>query len=417
MKKLDLKNFKLPDAPGVYFFKDGKGKILYIGKATNLKDRVTSYFGKDIINTRGVHILDMVTRAENIEWEETGSVLEAIILEVNAIKKWKPYYNTKEKDDKSFNTIVITKEKFPRVLTIRQKDLDIKNKTFSFAKYKIKDQKFISVYGPYPSSGSLREVLKIIRRIFPFDDRSSRISSQSVFWRQIGLAPDTTSENAVKIYSKSIKNIEMILGGKMRSLVSSLKKEMDVLAKREKFEEAKVLRDKIFALEHIRDVSLLRRDDWNENTVSNMFRIEAYDIAHMSGQNMVGVMVASLGGKIENSEHRKFIIKSVSGSNDQASLSETLSRRLNHPEWPLPNLIVVDGNETNRKVALSVLKEKNLLIDVVSVVKDDRHKAKAIIGNKTLVDKYSVEIIKINAEAHRFAIRYHREKRNKAFLG
>ena len=89
------------------------------------------------------------------------------------------------------------------------------------------------------------------------------------------------------------------------------------------------------------------------------------------------------------------MIKSVSSSNDQASLSEVLSRRLNHPEWPLPNLIVVDGNETNRKVALSVLKEKDLKIDVVSVVKDDRHKAKAIIGNKNIIDKYSLEIINI----------------------
>src|SRR5689334_16740799 len=110
MERIYLKKTNVPDKPGVYFFKN-KGDILYIGKATSLRERTKSYFAKDLIHTRGPLILDMVFKANSIDWQETDSVLEAIILEANLIKKHKPYYNTREKDDKSFNYVCITKEK------------------------------------------------------------------------------------------------------------------------------------------------------------------------------------------------------------------------------------------------------------------------------------------------------------------
>src|SRR4051812_233519 len=120
----DFTKFNLPDAPGVYFFKK-KGVILYIGRATSLRDRVRSYFGNDLIHTRGSLLVDMVTQADHIDWQETGSVLEAIILETNLIKEHMPHYNTKEKDDKSFNYVIITEEQFPRVLLIRGRSLEV----------------------------------------------------------------------------------------------------------------------------------------------------------------------------------------------------------------------------------------------------------------------------------------------------
>src|SRR3989344_3108304 len=116
---------KFPDLPGVYLFKKGK-EILYIGKATSLKDRVRSYFIADLANTRGQFIFDMVGKAGKIDYLKTDSVLESIILESNLIKKYQPKYNTKQKDDKSYNYVVITKEDFPRVLLIRGSN--IKNK-------------------------------------------------------------------------------------------------------------------------------------------------------------------------------------------------------------------------------------------------------------------------------------------------
>ena len=108
-----LSKFKLPDAPGVYFFLKG-GKLLYIGKATSLKDRVKSYFVRDLIGTRGPLIVDMAFKATNLKFQKCDSVLEALILEANLIKKHQPYYNTKEKDDKSFNYVCVTKEKLPK---------------------------------------------------------------------------------------------------------------------------------------------------------------------------------------------------------------------------------------------------------------------------------------------------------------
>src|SRR3990167_3540049 len=146
MRSTDLTKFKLPDAPGVYFFKRGKN-ILYIGKATSLKDRVKSYFVRDILLTRSPLIAKMLEEAEKIEFIETDSVLEALILEANEIKKHQPFYNSREKDDKSYNYVSITREEFPRVLVIRGRDL----KTPGFLLWK----HGVHTFGPFPYGGEL----------------------------------------------------------------------------------------------------------------------------------------------------------------------------------------------------------------------------------------------------------------------
>jgi len=145
----------LPDKPGVYFFRMGD-VVIYIGKATSLRSRVKSYFSKDLIATRGPMILDMTVKADTVEYQVTDSVLEALILEANLIKKYKPKYNTKEKDNKSFNYVCITKDKLPRVLIIRGRGLNKKE--------------YNKVYGPFPNGMQLREAMKIVRRIFPYID-------------------------------------------------------------------------------------------------------------------------------------------------------------------------------------------------------------------------------------------------------
>ena len=109
MTSQQLKKFKLPDTPGVYLFKKAKNTI-YIGKATSIRDRVRSYFSKDLIGARGPLLVDMVFQASKVDFIKTDSVLEALILEADLIKKFQPKYNTKEKSDKSFNYVCITKE-------------------------------------------------------------------------------------------------------------------------------------------------------------------------------------------------------------------------------------------------------------------------------------------------------------------
>jgi excinuclease ABC subunit C len=402
----------LPDAPGVYFFKDAKGKILYIGKATSLRSRVRSYFSADIINTRGPLIVAMLENATKVDFIQTDSVLEALLLEAELIKKHKPKHNTDLKDDKSFNFVVITKEDFPRVLLIRERNL-LGGET---PKYK-------NIFGPFPNGGMLREAMKLVRKIFPFRDKCvvplpllrGRLgggNGKPCFNAQIGLCPGVCSGVITKTeYAKTIRNITLFFKGRKKDLVKKLEREMKELAKKEQFEKAAEIKKTLFALSHIHDVSLLKRDSYLGVSPPSNVRIECYDVAHISGAFTVGVMTVVEDDEVKKSEYRKFKIKEVKGVNDTAHLREVLERRLGHSEWRFPNLIAVDGGAAQKNVAEGVLEKYGIQIPVVGVVKDERHRPKEIIGDQTLARKYEKEILLGNSEAHRFAITYHKKLR------
>jgi len=430
MKSQYLKKVKLPEKPGVYFFmgksspprlsgtspRKGGDAILYIGKATSLRDRVKSYFGKDLIETRGPLILDMVFKANRLKWQETDSVLEALILEANLIKKHQPYYNTKEKDDKSFNYVCITDEAIPMILVERGKNIDFK--TLHASRYALR-----GIFGPFTSGPQLREALKIIRRIFPFIDKSSAKKDNYEFYRQLGLAPDInnyelqiTNDELLKRYRKNIRHIKLFFEGKKKQILRSLEKEMKALAKEKKFEDAGRVRNQIFALKHINDVALLKDEAKSYKLSAGSFRIEAYDIAHLSGKNMVGVMTVVTDGMVNKNEYRKFIVRTQKNANDTGALEEILSRRFRHTEWGMPDIVAVDGGVAQLRVAEQVLKRYQLAIPVVSVLKDERHRPKDILGDRTFAVKYKKSILLANSEAHRFGIRFHKEKRGKSFL-
>ena len=167
MTSQQLAKLKLPDVPGVYTFVDTKGRPLYIGRATSLKDRTRSYFAADLIDTRGPRIVDMITRAKTVKWQETDSVLEAIILESNLIKRYQPHYNVDERDDKSSQYVIVTDEPWPRVFLARARDFDAEQKEGKLG-YKVKER-----FGPYPHGGLIKEALKILRKMFPFKDKKS----------------------------------------------------------------------------------------------------------------------------------------------------------------------------------------------------------------------------------------------------
>src|SRR3989338_5362924 len=353
MKIEHVKKIKMPNKPGVYFFLktsprpspgrrgssfpfQGKAgdEVLYIGKATSLRDRTRSYFTNDLINTRGPLILDMVFKADRIDWQETESVLEALILEAELIKKHQPYYNTREKDDKSFLSVVITGEKLPRVFTIRTRNLKEHPNI-------LKNVRISKVYGSFPNGPQLREALKIIRKIFPFlDDKSKNYME---FYKQINLVPDL---NDRKMYLQNIRNIKLFFAGKKKQIFKNLKKEMKGYAKLHEFEKAGEIKRQLFALQHINDIALLRaasREQENfprsslpgvpggSHTDKNfpvlVRRIEAYDIAHMGGKNMVGVMVVVEDGEPTKSEYKKFKIRTQNNANDTGALKEVLERR------------------------------------------------------------------------------------------
>ncbi|OGG54762.1 hypothetical protein A3D62_00370 [Candidatus Kaiserbacteria bacterium RIFCSPHIGHO2_02_FULL_49_11] len=412
MKSLDLKKKKLPDSPGVYLFRGPKRKILYIGKATSLKDRVRSYFVRDIAEIRSPLIEKMIKDSKNIEYIETDSVLEALILEANLIKKHQPLYNTDEKDDKSFHYVVITKEKFPRVLTVRGKDL---------LSLKTKNLQLKTLHGPFPHGLQFKEAMKIIRKIFPYFDTKHPVEEMLTkgkgkhvrFNQSIGIYPGRQDEPLdEKEYRRTIRHLQLFLEGKKQSILTELKRDMKRHAKAQEFEKAAGLKRNIFALSHIRDVSLIKEEYRAPKATDRTFRIEAYDVAHISGKQTVGVMTVVEDGEVHKNEYRKFKI-SKDANNDVAALREILLRRLAHSEWPYPRLIVVDGGVAQVNAAKKVLEGLGYEIPVVGVVKDEHHRPRGFAGDKTHIPEREKEIILGNSEAHRFAISYHRARRGK----
>ncbi len=402
MKKQDLETCGLPDAPGVYFFRDSEGTILYIGKATSLKDRVRSYFNPDLMETRGLKLVSMVTAAHTVTYQETGSVLEALLLESKLIKDHDPIYNTKEKDDKSFTCVVITKEKFPRVLTMRIRDYE--------KKFTKKDVAY--VYGPFASLPQLRLAMKIIRKMFPYRDTCELGSTKPCFNAQIKLCPGVCiGQISKEDYKKNITNIRKLFEGKKTEIKKSLEKDMKRYAQGHLFEKAAIARNTLFALDHIKDISLIKEDEVL-SFKDKSFRIEAYDAAHISGTSRVGVMVVLEGGIAEKSAYRKFKLEE-NINDDYEGLRQILVRRFSHKEWRYPDLVVIDGGGVHKQTAEKVLAQLGLLIPCVSVVKDERHKPKDILGDKVHVDYHKKDILLANGEAHRFAIGYHKTLRNK----
>ena len=406
MDKKDLTKKSLPDAPGVYFFLGPKREIFYIGRATSLKNRIRSYFSLDLKEKRSELIEKMVADAKRVEWTITDSVLEAIILETNLIRTHKPHFNTISKDNKSYNHLIITNEEWPRVLVVRGKDL-----TEQYTKDEIKYH-----FGPFPNGQLFREALKIVRRLFKFydtkvpvgEEKSKLARGKIDFNRQIGLYPDQMSK---KEYAKTIRHIQLFFSGKKEQIIKELEKEMFSLAEAEKFEEAGQCKHKIFALQHIQDVSLIKNNNRQYRDENNI-RFEAYDVAHLGGKDMVGVMTVIEGGEPMKSDYRKFKIQSVTHSNDTGALKEVLERRFTHTEWPHPQVLVVDGGVAQKNVAERTLLKLGIAIPVVGVVKDEHHKPKRIIGSKKLLTAHENEILLANSEAHRFALAFHRSKRS-----
>lgn len=408
MRKEDLVEKKMPLTPGVYFFLGRRKEVLYIGKATSLRTRVRSYFDGAISEKRSLLIEQMVQEALSLEWTETDSVLEAMLLETNLIRTHKPRYNTRAKDDKSYNHVVITNEDFPRMLIVRAKDL-------------ADDDTYKKVYGPFPDGALFKSALRIIRKLFRFYDtiapsdaqRNKMRKGKLDFNRQIGLYPGDISKQE---YARTIRHLMLFFEGKKERIIRELERDMHKAAKRQAFEEANMLKRKVFALKHIQDIALIR-DDVRVYRDEKRFRIEAYDVAHLGGTDMVGVMTVLEGESPDPSAYRKFIIRTLLDADDPAALREILERRLGHSEWPYPDLIVVDGSTAQVNAAQKVLHARSMHIPIVGVVKDEHHRPKRLIGPKKLITDHRTSILFANAEAHRFAIGFHRAKRRKRMRG
>lgn len=416
--QFQLKN--LPLKPGVYIFRDKDKKILYIGKATSLKNRVSSYFS----GAHNYRIEKMISQVKKIDVKETDTVLEALILEANLIKKYQPKYNIKEKDDKSFSYFVITKEKFPRVLILRETEIEtkeLKRSNLGYQRLDLFNSSNSNIYGPYISKNQMQIALKIIRKVFPFHSLKQR-SEKGCLYSQIGLCPGPYAGKInEKDYQKNIRGICLILEGKKKNLLKEMEKEMKDRSAGREFEKAGEIRNKIFALRHIQDIALLSREELTVYDQSKNIRIEAYDISHISGTDAVGAMVVFKNYEPDSSGYRKFKIRTVSGIDDIAMMQEVLERRFKN-DWQKPGLIFLDGGKGHLAMAKKLLNSLELKIPIIAVAKGPTRKKLDLYFTNCHRDEiascfYDDEnfIGQIMDEAHRFAISCHRKLREKRF--
>lgn len=423
----------LPEVPGVYLFYKRKTPI-YIGKAINIKKRVASYFFNDLAPKTA----KMVSEADSFSFIKVSSEIESLLLEAKLINRFKPIYNVELKDDKHPLYIRISKEKYPRVLTARKID---------------KSEKNIAFFGPFPSSGNVKSVLKMIRRIFPYATHVP--TKKACIYSQIDLCNPCPSdiENALnqkfkkalyKKYLDNIRYIRKLLSGEMINVKNRLYKKMDALSKSQDFEEAAEVRDKIEKLEYItqpitpiekylKNPNLLE-DIRNEEVESlkkllgtffksrRLERIECFDIAHLSGVNPAASMVTFINGEPDKNLYRHFRIRQKKGQDDVSSMQEVAKRRIKYlAEWGVPDLIIVDGGKAQVKAFKSVF-DKNK-IPVIGLAK---RSSTLVIPEKGDGKNYRLVKIRkgpvfnlvnrLDGEAHRFARRYHHKLLSKSLI-
>jgi len=407
-KKPDNLYENLPDSPGIYLMRDWMERVLYVGKAGNLHRRVSSYF----LRPQEAKTERLLERIKKIDYEVTDTAIEALILESHRIKEFAPPFNVKEKDDKSFLWVLITKDELPRVLLARGK----------------------GDYGPFTSASSIREALRILRRIFSWSVHPPEklgTFPRVCFDCEIGLCPGSCIGSVDRReYARNIKNLRLFFEGKKKQIIRSLTREMETASRDLDFERASKLRGQIFALQHIQDIALIGEEklDIRNSGLSAPLRIEGYDISNISGTSAVGSMVVFSGDRPDKKEYRKFKIKTIFQSDDTGMLKEMLRRRFtrlrqgyggqereDYSSWPLPHIILIDGGKGQVNAAQSVLDEVGLRIPVVGIAKGPTRKKNEFVGEVPLSIPESI-LIKVRNEAHRFAISYHKEVRRRRFL-
>lgn len=455
----NVKKLNIPKSSGVYQFLNGKGGIIYIGKAADLRSRVLSYWQKAANHTPAKR--SMLKQIAKIEWIETDSEIEALLLEANLVKKHQPLYNVVLRDDKRFLYIKVSAEdEIPGVFATR--------KITKAGKY----------FGPFTSATAVRETLKAIRKIWPYCNARKR-QKKPCFYHQIDLCAGicagiiSKKEYIDKIIkpiilflegkkSRVVKNYELLIKNyekEIRKLESGIRNQELGGEKNKNAEKLEKLQDKILGLkyilanmkkvlEHANIINLTDKYAADAVELAKVLglpkvpeRIEGYDISNIFGMEAVGSMVVFTGGEPEKQEYRKFKIRIGQGqADDVGMLKEVLERRFKRikgaelpaddsiaESWPAPDLIIIDGGKAQVNVAVRMLKRYKLSIPVIGISKGGGLRS-AIAPDKLFFpgEKKPLElplaspalhiIKRARDEAHRFAISYHRKLRGKEFL-
>ena len=433
----------LPSSPGVYWFLDERDNVLYVGKAKNLKNRIASYkqwqgtFGK----TRR-----LVFHAQKLKYSILESELEALLVEAELIRTHQPQYNILLKDDKSPLYVQITDEEFPRVLTIRKREID---------KGQIKG----NILGPFPSAYQLNEVLGIARRIFPWCNGSNlKIKNKPCFYYHLGLCPGVcVGEISKEQYQQSIQQLMLFLKGQKKSVVREAQAEMKRAVAAEEYERAAELRDRVQLIKAVTEKSYKLKPDlqlhlpklqeslrteglsYLRRILTTYFplpknyplqKIEAYDVSNIQGTNATVALVSFTDGKPNTADYRLFNIRTLKTPNDFAMLQEALLRRQNHSEWGIPNLVVIDGGKGQLRAVLKVWqwtipvislakKPDRIIIPLHETLKNNQPKSKKPQYRELVLEEGNPALLilqHLRDEAHRFSKKQHSRLRTKGML-
>lgn len=423
--KETIKN--LPHAPGVYLYRDTGGTILYIGKAKDLKKRVSQYFQRD--DAIGAKTKLLVSQIATIETISTASEFDALLLEAKLIHDNAPKYNVVLKDDKSPLYILLTmSESLPHVLTLRRSDLPRKMHRADIC------------FGPFQSANIVRSILRQLRHSIPYCTQKKR-TGRPCFYSHLGLCNPCPSapETDKTAYRRNIFRLKNILSGKSDSVLRDLEKDMQHAAKENKFEDAAAIRNHIQNLRYMMqkqyDPMLYMSSDTGVEDIyqkelealrhtllpyipklRQLHRIECIDISNTSGKQATGSLVVLTDGHKDTNQYKRFRIRRENSPNDVAMISEVVTRRFSHPEWGTPDLFIVDGGKPQVNAATNVMST----IPIIGLAK----RFEEIIvpqgsGWKIIRITYTSPALhvlqRIRDEAHRFAISYHRLLRKKAF--
>ena len=409
--KLKERIKSVPGTPGVYLFQNSGGVNIYIGKAASLKARLGSY-----LKTEDQRIQKMISLATKVDYIQTDSEIEALILESQLIKQKQPQFNIVLRDDKKYFYLEFSHDEFPRITLTHQPQ----------------DKNTI---GPFTDGTAIKSTLRLLRTLFPYCTCTQKHHNYCLNYhinKCLGVCCLKGPQKKSLQYRDNIKAIKEILNGKRVKLIKDLHTKMDALARGDDLESAIAMRTKITRLERVFENARIIKSSvvLKEHApfLASIFkhtkpivRVEGYDVSNIQGKHNTGSMVTFVNGEADKNFYRKFNIK-TKREGDVAKLQELIDRRLNHDEWPFPDLIVVDGGKAQVNTFRSVLQERNIKIPVVGLVKDDRHvgialivpdKKEAILLTK-LTERDRNLLLAIDAEAHRFAIGYYRHLHHKS---
>ena len=443
--KLLAKIARAPKRPGIYRYLDSNGTILYVGKALQLKDRLKSYFQKDVsVKTR-----QMLSLARTIDWIETGSEFSALLLEALLIKLHQPHYNIALRDDKSYIYVFVsTGEEFPIVLLARKPKQDATK-----GKWAVFENLKGEYYGPFASSRVTRELLRKLRRVTPFCQQKPG-SKRVCFYHHLGLcnpcpAAIRKTEGPIyqelkRCYRNQIRKLGQILSGKLDLVQKELTQEMRAFAEKLEFENAQAVKRQLRRFEWLLSYhdtssvfldnpnfyfdeqqkacdelqSLLRKHGVH---LSYPHRIECFDIATFGGYHSFASQVVFIDGVPEKKEYRLYRMHKQGKPNDVAMLAEAVRRRLAHKEWPLPDLFIVDGGKPQVSTVDKILSQNQPKLPLVGLAKRNeqiivpRTPGFAIISLNRA--HQALQLLQaIRDEAHRFANSRHRQARTKHVL-